>query len=315
MRRFVNNCTAALAAGFSQKFLSPLSYNPNTSLRDYLGANGILMSMCEGPCDDDEFRMDHFSGSWLQNSTTGMRVFQNEGVGMIVDPLAVDVKCVYPVDGMTTDRDGMGCGPLKDRGDWFGPPQPAWQIRLWVKWRKITKFGYSKKWEDIPCTDFFAGDEYFPFDNMPMLTDHNNTWTTISYMYVKHVEKVVGHAVCYPDMNPDFGNRDMMLAYYGPEPWWPKQWQECTDEMQRIVQNNPKSRGIWNEVVIDNPMDVRQIVQAVFYINPVNREQAYFEAERLGQRTVFELDPFDLAQAFQCPLDLSLDIDKYESVL
>lgn len=315
MQRFVNNCTAVLAADFSNKFLSTLPYNPHSgSLRDYLGNNGILMSMCEGACDDDEFQMDHLSGSWLQNSSTGLRVFENEGVGMIIDPLLVNVECVYPVDGMTVDRDGMGCGPLKDQDDRYGPRQPAWLMRLWVKWRKITKFGYSKKWEDIPCTEFFQGD-FPPFDDITMLMDHNNTWTTSSYVYVQQVEDIVGHTICYNDMTPTFSDLDMMLVYSGPDPWLPPQWQNCTDEMRKIVQENPKSRGIWNEVVIDNPTDLGQVVQALFYINPDNRENAYFEAERLGQRTVFELDPSDLSHAFQCPLDLSLDRHAFESVL
>jgi len=298
--KFVNNCTAAFAAGFSQKFLSSHSYHPDdSSLPElYLGTTGVLLSMCEGPCNDDNFDMDHLSGSWLQNSTTGMRVFMEEGVGIILDPHAVSIHCVYPLDGATADREQKGCGAMRE-GPGSDPNGFDWRMRLWLYWRKITKFGFSKKWEDIPCSEFFEYELGPP--EPPILWDHNNTWTTFVSIYIQSLEAQVGHVICYNDLEPNFDNRDMMLLYAGPEPWKPAEWQDCANTMQAIVQEHPKFRAIWNEVVMDSPDDTGEVVQAVFYINPEYREQAYFEAERLGRKTVLELDPFDLVNLFQCP--------------
>lgn len=321
--KYFNDCTAALAAGFSQKFLSSQSYHPDDSLPDYLGTTGVLLSMCEGPCDSDEFRMDHLSGSWLQNSTIGMHVFGpgggQEGVGIILDPHAVSVQCVYPLDGATAGRELAGCGPMPG----FDSQEIGWkerlQIRLWVHWRKATKFGFSKKWDDIPCSEFFsdAMDDDF---GSPVLMDHNSTWSLSMYMYIQFLEnQVMGHELCYNDLKPNFDNRDTMLLYVGPEPWMPAEWQDCTNTMQAIIQEHPKSRGIWNEVVMDKPDDIGDAVQAVFYINPRNREQAYFEAERLGRKSVLQLDPFDFAHLFQCPLEEDKSVvsptEKLDSVM
>ncbi len=260
--------------------------------------------MCMGACDDDEMfpEMDHFSGSWIQNRTTGPRVFLNEGIGMILDPQAVSIQCLYPLDAGTIGRSNGGCGPNKDDG--FDPSHRDWRMIMWLYWRKITKFGYRKKWEDIPCSKFFNDDDMPPPNEMPppMLMDHNNTWMSSMMLEVKYWEAQMGHVICYDDY-PNVTNYsgDGMLLYLGPEPWVPSEWDECVEETLKITKQYPKCRGIWNEVVMEKPDDLSAVVQAIFYINPQNREQAYWESERLGHKPVLALDPFDLEHLFQCP--------------
>jgi hypothetical protein len=253
-----------------------------------------------------------------------MRVFAPggtpDGIGIILDPHAVSVRCVYPLDGATAGRKLAGCGPMSDFDEQFRWRERL-QIRVWVHWRKVTKFGISKKWDDIPCSEFFSDDTDDDLFYLPVLLDHNGTWTTSLFPNVQVIEKqVMGHAICYNDLKPNFDNLDEMMLYLGPDPWIPPDWQDCTDTVQAIIQEHPKSRGIWNEVVMDKPDDMSRAVQAVFYINPRNREQAYFEAERLGRKPVLELDPFDFAHLFQCPptkedKDVVPPTDKFDSVM
>ena len=294
--RFVNNCTAALATSFTEKYLSTQSFDPaTTSLPTYLESTGILLSMCiDGTCDDSEYVMNHLSGSWIQNATTGPRVFDNEGVGVILDPTAVTVRCLYPLDAATAGREQGGCGP----GTWG--EDLDWRVRWWIYWRKISKFGFKTKWQDIPCSKLLdvPEDEAGP----PLLMDHNNTWWSSAALLAHFLESTFGHPVCYDDITPNFDDLHAMLVYAGPIAWMPHEWQDCTNSFSSIIHQHSTSLGIWNEIVMDRPSDMRSVIQAVFYINPRNREQAFYEAERLGRKPVLAVDPFDLQNLFQCPV-------------
>ena len=88
-----------LAKHLSKKYLSTTKFdNAKHTISEYLETTGILLSMCEKStgekeCFTNPYKYGYLSGSFIQNSTTGPRVFNfgglNHGVGIIIDPKAV----------------------------------------------------------------------------------------------------------------------------------------------------------------------------------------------------------------------------------
>jgi len=105
------NCSA-LAKAISAAYLSTEAFNGTSTsdLQTYLSSHGVLTTMCMGPnitCAPDK----HWSFSWINVQTT-VRIIPDALIGMIAKPTAIDLQCIYPVDGGTDGRDNNGCGPI-----------------------------------------------------------------------------------------------------------------------------------------------------------------------------------------------------------
>lgn len=300
------SCTA-LAEALNANYLSNTTFDAasNSSLPEYLNSTGVLLSVClDGNCTDDEFHeVDvHLSGSWIQDGTTGPRIFEMGEIGMILDPTKVDILCLYPLDGLSDGRSRQGCGPINDY-------LPNWldrqRLRMALYMRKILKGFWRTKWEEIPCCKFLsedASDKKLCNDVAGMI-DRNATWTTMIYWQALLMGDILGHVICYDDTFPDFDmmSEERMLPYIGSEPWMPLEWEGNTKVTQDIIREHPKMR-IWNEVVMKNIADLEgynEIVQAVFFIHqPGNtkeidayfRELANVQAEQFGGKHVLEFD-------------------------
>lgn len=300
----MENLCVELAANLTSHYFSPAVYDFRTeSLERYLSNAGVLITMCMLSPQCDNLRpdiADHWSGSWLQESTTGLRVIGNGGlgVGVVLDPEFVDPSCVYPIDGGTLSRDEMGCGEFD-----FGKniPRPKRLLMsAYAQYRKYTKFP-TTAWADIPCSEFFDDQE------MPMVTsmvDENQTWKSFKWLQKNTFETVMGHTVCFDDTVADFGNDRTLLLYAGDVPWSLDQWNETMSTMKSIIEQHPTSVGIWNEVVFQMPPGNKltsEMIQAVFYYGSSFRHAAAKEAKRLGNIPLLELDPRSRDQkVFQC---------------
>lgn len=326
----MSSCTD-LAAKLSTSFLSSALYDGVTPLAEYLAMTGVLLSMClGGNCTADPIPHPkdnvHLSGSWIQQSTTGARIFAPfhgaAGHGMAINPQEVEIQCVYPLDALTDKRQDQGCGKVDFDISWR---QKAY-IKLNVYYRKYTRFPW-KKWEDIPCSglwnstkdgDLFdlQGRPPGPFWSMKQagMIDRDQTWKSMLYITAEIVKGIIGHTVCYDDVDPDFDD-GFMLPYFGDESWLPEEWNESANVTKAVIDQHPTSRGIWNEVVISHvpEEDYATAMEAMFYVlqpdNPdeeeENRRMAYSEAKRLGIEHVLEFDPKAAdTSLFRCPSDL-----------
>ena len=324
----------ALAANLTAYYKNAAAYDsaawPN--LTAYLQRVGVLVSMFLGepenmiplqPPASETFRL---SASWIQESTTGPHIFGNStmdmfpGIGIVFDPAVLDVACIYPLDGVTEGRLDHGCGDLHAESEDFSWWQRQW-IRAMVKWRKFRHFRHTD-WKDIPCSEFFefaveGDDDDHDFDPPPAMVDkQQNSMDWDTYLMLDELTQVLGYSVCYPDRQPSFSNDALMLAYIGSEPWTPDEWSQNAAITQHVVQEHPTNRGIWNEIVLDYPVDddkrdstwVNPMIQAVFYLpsysteaNKYTREVAFHQAERFGNKPVLVLDPLDFKEhLFSC---------------
>lgn len=310
-------CTE-LAANLSTSYLSPAAYDGVSPLADFLTATGVLLTMCVfDNCTTDKISRDdsnaHLSGSWIQASTTGPRVFpvdlfgmgEQTGIGMVLDPLKVDVNCIYPLDGISDNRGDFGCGKV----DWKFPWWQTQAFKLEIYWRKWRQFPHTQ-WKDIPCSKLLDFGKKGGMGSMIVgMVDHEGTtWKTMYYFLQQFLAALIGHTVCYDDTVPDFSNDKQMLTYFGDDSWLPSQWNESAHITQQVIQQHPTSQGIWNEVVMTqvDVQDYSKIVQALFYVdephNDTFKNLAYAEAKRLGVEHVLEFDPQLAEQSlFRCP--------------
>ena len=343
-----------LAANLTANYYSPALYNDNnngscsSSLEEYLSTTGVLLTMCEKwephcilpVVMDDPTRAtttttttSTFSGSWIQNSTTGVRVFGDNGVGVVLNPhvFADQIQCLYPLNAETLARarlDEYGnrhidrCGPLMD-DPIYGKIPLSWRGRLAMKlklhWIKWTKFPLRTPWNEIPCSailhelrdmdnnvvdDDDSNDFIDVYEHIPMMIDHDFTWKGIGYFFKETVDILLGEEEgCYDDFEPNFDD-GQLLSYSGPEPWQVDSWDENAAVTKTVVeQYSPNfQRGIWNEIVIENPLAmndggddedgdhhnarkklISEMILAVFYLNEPNREEAYILAKGLGE--------------------------------
>ena len=372
MTMAVSNYTSSchqLATNLSASYYSPArfnnSYNGGT-LEDYLSTTGALLTMCErwephcilpmlDPRGDGSSATTTFSGSWIQNSTTGVRVFGDNGVGVILNPhvFSDKIQCLYPLNADSLAR-GRGrerrvkrvgadrqdvvmgrCGPLMDDPiygtsiplSWYG----RFVMKLKLHWIKWTKFPLRTPWKDIPCSEILHelrdmdniaddnnddDDDFIDrFERIPMMIDHDQTWKGIGYFFKETVDIILGEEGCYDDFEPNFEDGHL-LAYLGPDPWDVNSWDDNTAITKAVIQQYPNfDRGIWNEIVIQNPLLhgdddddhnhkkklISEMILAVFYLNEPNREEAYILAKGIGHdMPVLELLK-DQQQVFRCP--------------
>jgi hypothetical protein len=106
-----------VAHALSSAFLSTERFNGTSKadLHSYLQSNGILFTMCMDasncsapwPPPPPPSAGPHWSGSWT-NNLTGFHLIIGQAVGIVANPDALDLRCIYPTDGQTDVRDDDG---------------------------------------------------------------------------------------------------------------------------------------------------------------------------------------------------------------
>jgi hypothetical protein len=303
-----------LAKNLTAQYLSASLYDGVSPLGGYLAHTGVLVSMCVTPqishlClnIDWDGQEDHWSGSWLQHSTTGPGI---TGIGMVMNGqlAADDILCLYPLDGSVHTRSQQGCGPSE-------APRSGWirrrMISARVYWTKMKYFGISTKWKDISCTNFFKRLDDIPVNdnhlNIPVLLDQALTWGTYTTEMAKWLGWLIGKAPpCFDDSTPNFAD-GFGITYIG-EPWTPSQWRENAEITRSVIAQHPTiAAGSYNEIVMKTLSSKQALtarVQAIFYTDEADGERAArAEAANFGGIPVLKLDASQPAEFFiTCPV-------------
>jgi hypothetical protein len=254
MRLLSSNCTL-LAATLSAAYRSYHEYHPgeHESLESFLDENGVLVTMCmryhgHAPwLECSRSKKDHrVEASWIQQEKTGFRVVVppvNLGVpvGLVLQPSATNINCLYPLDAATDQRDDDGCGPVTrdpkygskgyDHQSWYGKALARAQI---VEYKRYAF--PNRTWNSIPCGEFLqSGDPNSPNANLTkniVLADleeddnhQEGEWyfQTETEYTVEDYSYIMGHDVCNrssPFPKPIF-NESSFLLYKGPNSWSP----------------------------------------------------------------------------------------------
>jgi len=113
----------------------------------------------------------HLSASYINANVGSTRIIP-QPVGIVLDPMHVNITCLYPTDAATDIRDNDGCGPPTQdpkygskgarRAGIVGRRMARQQIEKYTR----ENFG-DKGWRDIPCTEFF---------NLPASIANGTAW-------------------------------------------------------------------------------------------------------------------------------------------
>lgn len=292
------------AASLSSAFLSERRFNGSSTadLQAFLGSNGVLFTMCmigtncsaPWPPPPPPSAGPHWSGSWVSKST-GLHLVPGSALGVVAHPEALELRCIYPTDAGTDDRDEDGCGALirdpthGSHGASQMSPAEKRRTRLYIEYVLATQFA-GKRWQEIPCDDLlhFTGTQLANASSwLPNGTgtdacaamkrgERGIMWTSMSAVFAAQWEAVVGRKLCQPAPAPlDVAGR--WFEYDGPCAWEPAEWQLMVDAMLRWFAPHTAvgPTGWWNEIVAkwpSSPAEAASIVRAVFYIKTANMD-------------------------------------------
>ena len=303
MKNLRGSCVA-LASALSAKYAAYQEYRPGLNLNHYLNENGVLISMCLNrhfnlqPYCGFGKKERIFSTSWIQQKQTGFRAYHDPSdrgfplyIGMVVDPTAHEIQCLYPVDAMAAGRDDLvgddgvtakACGPV-----WNDPRfgskgfdnLPVWkQLLIRAGWNEYARYFFENN-RNVSCKVFFgqAMDEKEPLDDgMLVIQEANQTQACqgrpTDFVYQTYVDALatdiehqVGHKLCKQSRRHPYFDRFHYLTYSGRCSWRPEQFADMLATMKTIDKLHPRVLN-WNEIVLDRPTNLSDSVQAVFYV-------------------------------------------------
>lgn len=268
-----------LAAQLSENYRDTTPFdNSRVQLSRYLSTHGLLLTMCFPTECILPFGSTHVSGSWI-NQEIGPQVIYGPSIGLALDPLKVDIQCLYPTDGGTQERDDKGCGPF--------PMDPehgsrgANSINYFTKQilrkqaieYKNLNFGIDTPWEDVYCDYFFPKND--PAQMWNMDSEGALKFETVLSMAQKQHQAIMGHPVCTCRKN----NATTFPAFFVNEGngWDANDWQEMVKMQLSFMnrsQDQPSALFYWNEIVMSLPRtQMKDIVSAIFYLDSSDMEE------------------------------------------
>ena len=313
-------CQAAAAVA-NVRYQSPYSqWDGKSDLNTYLDTNGLLVSMCTPILPDPSTNTtmpsteplpircgldkSQISSSWIQQGTTGIRLvdFLNDhhastGYGGILDPAAVQVRCVFPADADTKQRTNDGCGTIKRKLDQLSPSVKASMQKAFVSSRNA-RFGTNTSWTEIGCRELFSID--YPFSlpkDTTILRRNESVATTLNcsnvdppredlqdMRFLDHTEyqtemytALMGQPVCRPDETnqreaTDIQNEgplrkiddDSFVLLLSDCAWTDQHWNEMIRLMRFINKLGHGTRN-WNELILQ-PLSAASPVEAIFFL-------------------------------------------------
>ena len=302
-----SDCAQA-AAELSAAYLSTQRFTGSTTaeLQEYLATNGVIVSVCvnarnncstwnEAPLLPDG--PEHWSGSWISSTSAG-GIYPGVGgrsfnVGVVANPRALTLRCIYPTDGATSVRDDGGCGPFLfdteygSRGAARLSERQLAQERAWMQ--NYTRARYpGKDWRQIECDPFFADRHFKVYFNASTWRARANDvsaceamkrkasdggggggdgelrYESLFGLYQKQQSAIYGAPLC-TDHTPALGS---FWEYVGECSWAPNEWQSMVDAMNSWF-SSPDGKLLWNELVAPKPASLAEevgLVRAVFYM-------------------------------------------------
>jgi hypothetical protein len=167
-----------------------------------------------------------------------------DGIGHILDPSMMNVKCMYPTDGATIAQTVQGCGDFFPGQTIQGAKGASslgfvekWELRKLATRNKEFNFGIDCPWEDIPC-DFML--TVSMDDDMAILWDwldgfggiHQDLEKTNNVIYdaattaaarmtddrtsesvaLEFISELMGHPICTPSNHSDHPDYKQMVV-------------------------------------------------------------------------------------------------------
>lgn len=300
-----------LAATLSANYRNTEPFDLKIStVKDYLSTHGVLLSMClaSSTCFQPMgFTQQHLSASWV-NADIGFKILPAPSqLGLIFKPEAVEMAtCMFPTDAATDARDDHGCGPMMTDPEYGS--QGASRIPPAVKEKYGKMFDAYKEfnfpgmeYSDIECMQFlnplsrFTGIETILWS----MTSCDNQTVALDTIYpmTKHMlEASVGHTLCSWDNDgpPPITASKAVVIGMGHNASYPiEDWARVVQLQQRIQSQLAAGEGvaIWNEIVIEAPKHLQDVVAAVFYLSDDAHETALKQSKWLGNVPVLKVDP------------------------
>jgi hypothetical protein len=314
-----------VASSLSESFRnsSPYDISDGTKLSDFLSIHGLLLTMCWPLSCTLPLGTKFISGSWVNGRMGANHVIPTQtGIGLVLDPTVVDIDCLYPTDASTLGRDKNGCGPIQ-MDPVYGSkgaasiknPVARQMTRKYITDFKVLNFGSETPWEDIDCYKFFsfalsyASLETWEFGEIFGIPSFQSELS----MLQKQFEAFMGHPVC--KLPP--AEKLYALTYSGHMSWPKEKFQHAMDLQTELIQNTTYPYPIWNEFVIGLPIELKTIVQGIFYLNDNSEDNniiakrraiAHEQAKIMGEKFVFK---YNVEKAFvggdllECDTDTS----------
>lgn len=239
--------------------------------------------MCmENFCGIDPNTATHVSGSWI-NELTGPRVIVGPSFGFVLDSQQVNLRCIYASDAATDARDDNGCGPMSMDPQYgsigYSKSNPVKRYLFKKGLEKFLKFNAADA-SDIPCEALLPiawslwqgtkGNLTFP-----------NGLETMSNNYAPFL----GRPIC----NATGDRLERKITFWltmAAESGKPTAFQEMVETMLELAKVDSPN-FLWNEIVMDLPARMRDIVQAVFFVpdshDPSQLERAMMQSKLLGE--------------------------------
>jgi hypothetical protein len=275
-----DDCTE-LAADLSQNFRNKSPFDKSnatsTGLSRYLNTHGILFTMCFPFECTLPFQSTHVAASWI-NERYGVHAIAGPHIGLVLNPLQAEIRCLYPTDAASNDRDGDGCGPPIMDPEHGSSGASSYNIATRYLVRKALteyknfNFGVHTPWDDISCDYFFPGVDLPP----AMLAWDVDSKGQVKYQSIVSLlggehEAIMGHPVCTCPKNDDHtfgGGQYGFLLHQGSQSWDPIDWQEAMDLQIDFIEHRQDVLWHWNEIVLALPKpQMQDIVQAVFFLD------------------------------------------------
>ena len=215
------------------------------------------------------------------NNQTGFKIVPNALVGLIADPLGLDIRCIFPTDAGTDARDDNGCGPLavdpqygSDGAAKLGPVRRA-EVRAYIE-NGVAKHFPGKSWSEIPCVDMFHAmlDPNHAYDQgTSWLQAPNSTqddcaafkaegisgstmrWTPMRTPFVEAYAAIVGEPICNETAPSAVFETGYWYEYDGFCAWDPEEWVSAANVMMQLIEAHPQMT-IWNEIVARLPQSL-----------------------------------------------------------
>lgn len=233
----------------------------------------------------------HLSASYI-HSTIGPR-FIPMPVGVILDPLHVDITCVYPTDAGTDGRDNDGCGPSSynpkygSKGAEKAGIIGRWMAKRAYEWYTRDYYG-NRTWEEISCTELFqlpealvngtvwkakVDDDYKSCNSEGYLRAARHTvdiaarqgrslahveleYTSLAADIAWEFGALLGHPPCEVESQTieQLFDEYHWFEYGGTCSWKPHQFEQMMDSMRNdFIKPHPKMSISWNEIVAAKP--------------------------------------------------------------
>jgi hypothetical protein len=287
------NCTQ-LAATLSAAYEKTDRFTGTTTaeLEDYLASTGLLITQCtdrRGDCsvlnNTTPGPSRHWSGSWT-NAETRLRIFPGSYLGIVANPHTLGLRCAFPTDAGSDDRDDDGCGPLiSDPVYGSGGASRMSRKQKALAHERIRnqlreKFPGRDCPSECPCSEFFAG---YPSNGTAWLSNSSAAGACAAMkggrralryepffsVLAGHQEAIYGAPVCsVEEPAPRLNTRGYWWEYDGECSWEPREWQSMVDAMLAWFAPNQEMM-LWNEVIAPKPETLEQevaITQAIYYI-------------------------------------------------